>query len=73
MRHILASGSEDHLPGSQARFEAKAEGRRDMFPGESFRPRSPMRGPVWVRAFEALPSHFCLTAPVLIQSAQSLG
>ncbi|WP_045171781.1 MULTISPECIES: hypothetical protein [Acidaminococcus] len=69
MRHILASGSEDHLPGSQARFEAKAEGRRDMFPGESFRPRSPMRG----RAFEAVPSHFCLTAPVLIQSAQSLG
>ncbi|RJU37772.1 hypothetical protein DW817_05665 [Acidaminococcus sp. AM33-14BH] len=44
MRHILASGSEDHLPGSQALFEAKAEGRRDMFPGESFRPRSPMRG-----------------------------
>lgn len=73
MRHILASGSEDHLPGSQALFEAKAEGRRDHVSRRIISAPFPHEGPVRVRAFEALPSHFCLTAPVLIQSAQSLG
>ena len=59
-------------PGPKPALKRKRKGAGTCFQANHFGP-VPHEGPVWVRAFEAVPSHFCLTAPVLIQSAQSLG
>ena len=44
-RRFITNGSEDHLPEvSKDAFGARTKCRRHMFPGKSFRTRSPVRG-----------------------------